>query len=148
MKPTDINWVARNPRFGAKRLQWEMEQLSKHFPQFSMMCNGSEMWVEGQLVTRSQNLYNIRAYYPETYPYDRIISCVMDPDIVKFCREKGGHQAHNFGEHHCGGIQLCIFGPGDWIPDYSVITILQTTSVWLHVIEVKKETDVWVWPEA
>ena len=148
MKPNDINWVARNPKFGAKRLKWELEQLSKHFPQFSVKCKDSGMWIEGQLWTRSRNLYNIRAYYPETYPYSMILSCVMDPDIVKFCRNTGPHQAHNFGEHPSGGIQLCMFGPGEWIPDYSIITILQLTALWLQSIEVKRDTGVWIWPEA
>lgn len=149
MKPTDINWVAANPQKRAPRLKWELDQLKEHHPQFKVLLKeNGEMYVEGKFVTMSRNIYTIRAYYPKTYPNDKIIACVMDGDVVAFCKNQGMHSAHNFGEHADGGIMLCMVGPGEWTPEYSIMTILQLTSVWLHSMEVKKQTGEWIWPEA
>lgn len=110
---TSINWVARNPEKYSRRLQHEFLRLQESFPLFRMKIEDGEMWAEGSHITISRNLYRLRAYYPMTYPHDKIIVCAMDQDIVNFCMEQGPHEAHNFGQHPSGGIMLCMFGPGE-----------------------------------
>lgn len=119
-----------------------------------MQENDGTLFAEGQLLTLSNNLYKLRIYYPDTYPYNPPIPIVMDNDVKRFCMNGGQHTLHNYGEER-GGLYICVIKPDDvegtgWTPDFTVIFIICLAAAWLHAYEVKRANinAPWILPEA
>lgn len=148
------NWVKRNPERYLKRLGYESEMLANAFPGFALMTEGDVLFAEGDFVTVSRNKYRVRAYYPPDYPYSQPTGIIADPDVVQYCSLRPGGEFHNYGySETLGGIKLCLLNPSDtngqgWLPDFSVVTILNLAAAWLHAYEVKRVTGEWILPEA
>lgn len=148
------NWVARKPERYLRRLRFEADMLGDAFPNFRLMTEGDVLFAEGRFVTISANGYGIRSYYPETYPYSAPLTYVTDSDVVSFCMGAGNSGYHHYGysEEH-GGVRLCLLDPNDskgqgWLPDFSIVTVLNLAAAWLHAYEVKRSTGRWILPEA
>ncbi len=147
------NWVARKPERYLERLRFEAEMLSEAFPAFRLMTEGGVLFAEGAFFTLSRNRYSIRAYYPKDYPYSAPQAFVMDEDVASYCSHSGeGFHTYGF-QKEIGGLRLCLLDPNDssgqgWLPDFSVVTILNLAAAWLHAYEVKRVTGEWILPEA
>ncbi|MDD2487379.1 MAG: hypothetical protein PHS92_03345 [Candidatus Gracilibacteria bacterium] len=149
----DIDWVSQNPEKYGKRLIFEAEQLKASYPLFGFHIDNRELFVEGPLITRSNNVYLARAYYPSNYPYSPPSPIITDRDVVDFCNTYGMHNFHNYGTFRDVGIKLCVMKPDDvigegWKLNYSVVTIINYMALWLHAYEYKKEKGIWLLPEA
>lgn len=153
---TEPNWVQRNPEKYRKRMFLEAEQLKSWFPKhrFQMFGDGT-LYTEGPLITKSKNLYTVRLIYPDNYPYSPPAGVVMDRDVLRWCKEKGAHEYHQYGEHTSGGLHMCLLSADDtygnttgWKPTDSAISLLYTAGLWLNGFEVKKQTGIWILPEA
>ncbi len=150
----EINWISQNPEKFGKRLLYEVEQVEKFFPLYQFKQKDDEMYIEGPLITRSNNFYLTRIYYPSNYPYSPPIPVVLDKDVVETCCSGGGHAYHNYGKYVDGGVKLCVIKPDDnvgegWKLNYSIVTIINLVCLWLHAYEVKKEFGGnWILPEA
>lgn len=133
-----------------ERLGLEVQTVRKAFPFFQFFSEGEQLYVEGPVITRNQNLYTVRVYYPENYPYNHPTPIVLDKDVVMRCKI---NRKHILGEAPCGGVFLCVIKPTDeigcgWTPDMSMLTILNLSAAWLHAYEVLQMTGKWILPEA
>ncbi|MDQ1343969.1 MAG: hypothetical protein QG650_689 [Patescibacteria group bacterium] len=148
------NWVRREPEKYLKRLVFEAKMLETAFPGFRLMTERDVLFAEGDFVTASRNRYHLRAYYPESYPYDPPSVAVTDADVVSYCGIRGAHGFHHYGySEEMGGLKLCLLNAGDregqgWLPDFSIVTVLNLAAAWLHAYEVKRLTGEWILPEA
>lgn len=156
-----VNWIKKDPEKFLRRIENEMEQMSLKFPLFHFIQQGDELYVEGPIITTKSengrhggNVYLVRAYYPQDYPYSPPIPIVMDEDVVDHCIRNGMHDFHNYGKYHDGGLKLCVMKPDDnigeagWNPKYSIRAIINYIAAWLHAYEYKRETGIWLLPEA
>ena len=145
-------WVKRNVSKYEKRLNFEKECLQKYFPSFDMKQeDDTTLFAEGQLVTLSNNIYSIKIYYPDNYPFMAPIALIMDKDVIEHCKS-WNHGYHNYGIYK-NGLRICVLKPDDeigtgWRPDFSIIFIISLVAAWLHAFEVKKTTGKWILPEA
>lgn len=148
------NWVRREPKKYLERLALESGMLSDAFPAFRLMTEGDILFAEGDFVTVSRNKYRVRAYYPESYPYEPPAAVVTDRDVVSYCGTRGAHDFHHYGySESMGGVRLCLLNSSDtngqgWLPEFSVVTVLNLAAAWLHAYEVKRSTGEWILPEA
>lgn len=147
------NWVRRNPDRYLERLGFEAEMLSDAFPAFTLMTEGDVLYAEGDFVTLSKNRYRVRVFYPENYPYDPPSAIITDRDVVEYCKNQSAHDFHHLGvSPEMGGLRLCTMRRDDshgqgWLPDFSVVTILNLAAAWLHAYEVRRVTGQWILPE-
>ena len=147
------NWVRRNPTRYLERLGYEAEMLANAFPAFTLMTEGPTLYAEGDFVTLSGNRYRIRAFYPENYPYEPPVPVAVDRDVVEYCKSQSAHEYHHMGEcDEMGGLRLCTMRRDDshgqgWLPQFSIVTILNLAAAWLHAYEVKRATGKWILPE-
>lgn len=147
------DWVRRNPSRYLERLGYEAKMLANAFPAFVLMIEGSTLYAEGDFITLSNNRYRVRTYYPENYPYEAPIAIVTDRDVVEYCANRSAHDFHHAGESsEMGGLRLCTMRHDDsqgqgWLPDFSIVTILNLAAAWLHAYEVKRVTGEWILPE-
>jgi hypothetical protein len=149
----EIDWIEQDPKKNFPRYKYEVALLNEKFPKFKFFVMGNVLFVEGKLITRSDNIYLVRAYYPNSYPYKAPEPVVIDRDVASFCTSAGMHKMHNWGEHEYGGLKLCVLKPDDtvgegWKMNYSIVTIVNYIATWLHAYEYKKETGIWLLPEA
>lgn len=146
-------WVRRNPARYLERLGFEAQMLSDAFPAFTLMTEGDVLYAEGDFVTLSRNRYRVRAYYPENYPYEPPSAIIVDRDVVEYCKNQSVHDFHHLGvSPEMGGLKLCTMRQDDshgqgWLPDFSVVTILNLAAAWLHAYEVRRVTGQWILPE-
>lgn len=147
-------WAQRDPQKYSKRIIWENESLKKYFPSFGMYQeNDTTLFVKGELLTNTYNLYSVKVIYPDRYPFEPPIPFVIDNDVVEHCKKNSSHRYHHRGFQNIDGVNICAIKPDDtvgmgWKPEFSVITMIMLVSKWLHAYEVKKETGVWIFPEA
>ncbi len=146
------NWVQQNPQKLIRRLEEEVRTIKVSFPNFEIMIDGNIMYAEGVFVTRNLNAYQLRLYYPATFPYNPPDAVVMDYDVKAYCLTHGMHQTHNRGEAY-GGIILCVMKPDDqvgagWHPSHLGLTILNIAAAWLHAHEIQIRSGNWVLPVA
>ena len=147
------NWVYTNPEKHIARLNYEARELYAKFPHIGIYRDGNTLYLEGPVVTLSNNMYVVRVVYPEKYPAEKPEGYVMDRDVVQFCTLPGnaGHGYHNYGEKS-HGLHLCLMGYQDsvnkgWTPSQTGITILEYSIMWLHAYEYKRSRGDWPLPE-
>ena len=147
-------WARRDPAKYVKRIRWEKECLGKYFPSFEMMQeDDGDIFLEGNIVTLNENVYKVKVYFPDNYPYSPPIPVVMDIDVIAHCKKFDIHEYHYYEDKSIDGLRICVIKPDDtigtgWKPDFSSISVILLASAWLHAFEVKKETGIWPLPEA
>ncbi len=145
---SDVNWIKKDPK-NSNKLYHKFNLVKQFFPQFMFMQNFKELYIEGCLITKSNNYYLTRIYYPENYPYSPPEPIIIDKDVIKNCLEGGKYQFNNWGKFKDGIKPDVIktfnsFVPisnssKKWNPDYIIITIISLFCIWLHAYEYKKE---------
>jgi hypothetical protein len=147
------NWVKRNQEKYVARFDYEIRRMSQSFPSFELLQDeqSGETYWEGQLCTNSQNIYNLKIFYTDRYPYEPPLVIVMDSDVKRFCKKEGLHGCHNWGIKK-GGAHICVINPDDtvnvgWEHSHSVISMAAWAAEWLHAYEVKIKTGRWILPE-
>lgn len=148
------DWVLRDPKKYIERLKHEANELYRKFPYFGVYLDGGTLYLEGPVVTLSNNQYTVRVVYPSEYPSKKPEGFVLDPDVRHFCNIPGnsGHTFHNYGANSPHGVHLCLMGYDDsvnkgWTPNQSGITILEYAIMWLHAYEFKRSRGYWPLPE-
>jgi hypothetical protein len=146
------DWVKRNPVAHINRLQGEALMLHSQFPHIGIYNDGETLYLEGPVISMSNNMYLLRVVYPSEYPYKKPEAFVRDSDVINFCKNKGYHDFHHQGYSEIHGLNLCVMGSTDnvnkgWTPNQTGITILEYAIMWLHGYEVKKVSGKWPLPE-
>jgi ubiquitin-protein ligase len=147
-------WVLRDKNKYIERLKKEKEMLEFFHNQFEMLQEeDGTLFIEGQILSLANNIYNIKIIYPVDYPHSPPICLAMDKDVIKFCENKSvSCSLHNYGIHK-EGLKLCLMKPNDtigtgWRKDFTVITMIPLVAMWLNLYEVAKVTGKWIGPEA
>lgn len=148
------DWVRQNPNKYVERLKYEARELYAKFPHIGIYRDGDTMYLEGPVLTMSQNQYVLRVVYPPEYPAAKPDGYVRDKDVIDFCSQDGhrGHSYHNYGHDSANGLKLCVMDRDDsvnkgWTPNQTGISILEYSIMWLHAYEFKKARGYWPLPE-
>ncbi len=145
-------WIARDPEKMKRRLIYEHEEIKRRAPLFKMMQESDgEIYFEGKIITRSKNIYSVKIYPSNGYPYAPPESIIMDSDVKDFCLNAGMHDSHNYGASK-GGVKICVIKPDGsqgigWDPTLSMVSAIVWAAEWLHAYEVKRVTGRWILPE-
>ena len=137
------DWVAQNPDKWLPRLQEEGKQLYRDFPNLGLYIKNQQLYIEGPVVSMSQNAYLIRVLYHAEYPFYAPAAFVVDEDVIKEALKSDAHLMHNYGVRPNWGLQLCFQNSDEWKPKDSGISVVQYAIAWVNAFEYCKSTGRW-----
>lgn len=135
------NWV-KDDRNQESRLEQEIADLREYYEVFRFYVDRDEengaLYAHGILFTISGNIYKVRLYFPEIYPYCQPLPVIMDDDVIEDYLGNNHDFPSNFGIQKQGvAIRVTDIGK-KWNPRKFASATLDATTIWLHRYEVWK----------
>lgn len=119
-------WYQHNPA----RLILEKEAMSRRFPQFSLVLQGTKLYWTGALTSNEGNHYEIALEYPDNFPDAPPKIFPIEPEIAIW-------KDDNMLKHQYRDGSLCLFHPDDrfFEPNTTAVTVIAAAATWLFAYE-------------
>ncbi|MDD3878329.1 MAG: hypothetical protein PHT69_17045 [Bacteroidales bacterium] len=122
------------------RLQREVDILNQYFPSFAFVYIGSQLCMEGWLITNSKNNYKIRLYVPKDLPYSVPDVIITYPTQLK---DYYGRLLVNLGAsanmHLLSPIdnspKICTYRSTNWNANITFYKVLMKVRIWLEAFD-------------
>jgi ubiquitin-protein ligase len=122
-----------------ERLKQEEHVMNEKFPQFSLYTVDDQLYWRGTLQSNNYNRYDVKIFYPQSYPYEPPEPFIVDPDV----REYNPPHAYKNG-------RLCVFEQtdGTWQRNSTMATMVGLVGAWINAFEHWRAGNEWPGPEA
>jgi hypothetical protein len=127
------------------RLNKEWEIVQKYFPSFGIKAVGAQLRLEGQMITNSNTVYELRLYVPSDVPNS------IPPVVITYPYPVTDFSGKNLVEYGYSGTmhllspqdgypRICTYKATHWNPNRTFYNVLMKVRIWLEALDGHKAT--------
>ena len=127
------------------RLAKEWEILQKYFPNFQFKYYGTQLCLEGYMITNKNVSYGIRLYVPYDMPNSVPEAVITFPSPVNdYFGNSLANYSHSAVMHllapRDGCPKICTYKATHWNPNRTFYNVLMKVRIWLEAFDGHKST--------